>query len=423
MSAEADRTRELLDAGDLPGAMRHLRFAAGRLTLPELARAAGRAAAMMGFDDLTQASSALAAKPGKAKALYAFGYACMEHGADYLAVPALAEALRLKPRSLDILAELVVALEAGERHGEAVRLLEERDARLEDWPHRYLLVVNAVLAGDLATAVRHGERLTAPRDPYWARAHERVTRMLARAAAARTATPLDGRDLRGWQFVITGGLLGTMSPYGFDAGMTGRYAYTQDDYEHCRYGLHRLQVILAATGRRPRTVSLLPDRSSRILGLAAAEVLGLPYVPFETGRPDTVVIAYDLGGAGDVAGELAARPPGQLLYEHATCWTEPYVAADVSTFLHQVVVPPWGAKPRVTADGSAEREPADDRPAELLAARIAGADGEPDPGDGTTPADPDEEPARFAAAVAGEWATGVRDQVNSPGPVPSSRFH
>jgi hypothetical protein len=90
--------------------------------------------------------------------------------------------------------------------------------------------------------------------------------------------------------------------------------------------------------------------------------------------------------------------------------------------LHQTVVAPWGERLRRTADGSVETEPADDRPAERLAAEITRADAEPDPGDGATPADPDETLAGFAAAVAGEWLTGVRHRVTSPGPVPSSRF-
>ncbi|MBO7941494.1 hypothetical protein JTP77_037185, partial [Streptomyces sp. S9] len=83
---------------------------------------------------------------------------------------------------------------------------------------------------------------------------------------------LDGTDLRGWQFVLGGTILGTLSPYGFDAGMAGRYAWLQDSPEQCLRGLLRLKAVLEAAGTRPASVSLLPDRGSRILGLAAAEV-------------------------------------------------------------------------------------------------------------------------------------------------------
>jgi hypothetical protein len=88
MGAEAAKADALLDAGDVPGAMRHLRFAAEKLTLEELARVTGRASAMVGFDDLVAASSALATAPGRPQALYDFGHACVEHGARTARVPA-----------------------------------------------------------------------------------------------------------------------------------------------------------------------------------------------------------------------------------------------------------------------------------------------------------------------------------------------
>jgi hypothetical protein len=120
---------------------------------------------------------------------------------------------------------------------------------------------------------------------------------------------------------------------------------------------------------------------------------------------------------------LSEHVEGQVLYEHATCWTDlPPATAEVCTFLHQTVVPPWGERLRQASDGSVEKAPADDRPAEQLAAEIMRADAEPDPGDGETPADPDENVTAFATAVTAEWLTGVRDRVRSPGPVPSSRF-
>jgi hypothetical protein len=44
-------------------------------------------------------------------------------------------------------------------------------------------------------------------------------------------TSLDRQDLRGWHYVLTGGVLGSLSPYGFDVGMTGRWAYVSDSVE------------------------------------------------------------------------------------------------------------------------------------------------------------------------------------------------
>ncbi|MFD7094232.1 hypothetical protein [Streptomyces xanthophaeus] len=166
---------------------------------------------------------------------------------------------------------------------------------------------------------------------------------------------------------------------------------------------------LAAAGLAPTTVSLLPGRSDRILGLAAAAVLGLPAVPYEPGRTDTVVVAYDLNGIDpDLMEGLRRRADGEVLHEHATCWTSPPpVSPDSSALLAQVVSVAWQD---------------DDRPAEEIAREVAEADPAADPGDGATPPDPDEAFRAYVAAVAPGWLTGSRDHLGSPGPVPSSRF-
>jgi hypothetical protein len=355
--------------------------------------------------------------------LYDFGYACVERGVPHLAIPALREALRQVPDARGIRAELVSALERENRHSEAVEVLAAREDALEDWPERYLLAYNALMAGDLDRAAGTFGRLGEPQDP-WPPARDRLARMLERAEAARAVTPLDGQDLRGWQFALTGGLLTTLSPYGFAEGMTGRYAYVQDSYDLCLQGLHRLRLLLDATGSRPRAVALLPDRGSRILGLAAADLLDLPSEPFAPGRADTLVVAHDLTETDpETTGRLRERAAGQILFEHASCWTDPpAVTADVMTLLHQVAVAPWGERTRITAESTAAQLPADDRPDAQLAAEILRADPTPDAGDGETPADPDEAVAAFAAAVRDRWLTGPREPARSTGPVRSSRF-
>ncbi|MDT6983166.1 hypothetical protein ACFSUJ_01595 [Streptomyces lusitanus] len=417
-----------LDSGDLPGALRLLRQA-GTAPLAEVALVVGRAAGTAGFDDLRTAAATLAAHPDRPRALYDYGYACVERGVSYLAIPALREALRLTGGSAGVLRELVSAYEDEGRHRDAADALLAHESGLLDWPDRYLLVHNALLSGDLELARRQHALLPAPDDDLWRGAHDRQTRMLRRAASAREAGPLDGTDLRGWQFVLGGTVLGTLSPYGFDAGMSGRWAWLQDTYDQCLAGLVRLRAVLDAAGVRARSVSLLPDRDSRILGLAAAEVLGLPAEPFEAGRQDTVVVAYDLGGtAGHPQGELVLeqlreRVPGQVLHEHASCWTDPPpVAADSVTLLHQSVVAPWAGGLRQGADGGVEQGEPDARPEEEIAAAVVGAGPEPAEGDGRTPADPVEGPASFVTVVRDAWLRGDRDAVRSSGPVGSSRF-
>ncbi|MFF5547149.1 hypothetical protein [Streptomyces olivaceoviridis] len=420
---------ETLDAGDVPGALRQVRAAGEDQPLDEVALVVGRAAGSAGFGDLADASAALAAAPEDPRALYDFGYACVERGVPDLAIPALRAALRLSGGALPVLRELVSAYEDEGRHREAVAELARHEDRLANWPDRYLLVFNAVLGGDLELARRQRALLPDPEDERWRPARERQDRMLARAADAGRAGGLDAADLRGWQYVLGGTVLGTLSPYGYDAGMNGRYAWLQDTLDQCLRGLLRLRDLLAATGVRPRSVSLLPDRDSRVLGLAAAEVLGLPAEPFAPGRADTVVVAYDLDGLAahdggpELVGELFERAPGQVLHAHACCWTDPpAVTPDSAALLHQSVVAPWGPQLRPSADGGVERGPADDRPEAEIAAGITAADPTPDPGDGDGPADDDARFAAFATAVRGTWLRGERARVRSAGPVPSSRF-
>ncbi|MFF5899272.1 hypothetical protein ACFY8O_25585 [Streptomyces argenteolus] len=427
-SPELAAARECLDRGDVPGALRELRQVSSA-PLGEVADVVARAAGAAGFDDLRKAATALAARPDRARPLYDYGYACVERGVSYLAIPALREALRLAPGSAGLLRELVSAYEDEGRHRDAVDALLAHEDGLADWPDRYLLVFNAVLAGDLELARRQHARLPDPAEDVWIGARDRQNRVLERASVVGRVSPLDHSDLRGWQYVMGGTVLGTLSPFGFDAGMAGRYAYLQDSHERCLYGLLRLKSVVAAAGVRPRSVSLLPDRGSRILGLAAAEVLGLPAEPFEAGREDTVVIAYDLDGTAradggpEVIGQLFERAPGQVLHEHASCWTDPpAVTADSVTLLHQSAVAPWGAGLRQGADGEVERGESDRRPEAVIAAEIVGADPAPEAGDGETPPDPAEKLTDFVSAVAGTWLRGDRARLRSSGPVTSSRF-
>ncbi|MEV5439379.1 hypothetical protein AB0K80_25705 [Streptomyces sp. NPDC052682] len=428
-SPELLKAWQSLDEGDVPAALRLLRQGSGTAPLAEVALVVARAAGTVGFTDLQEAATTLAAHPDKARPLYDFGYACIERGVSYLAVPALREALRLAPGTPAVLRELVSAYEDEGRHREAADLLSAHQDGFEDWPDRYLLAYNALMAGDLDLARRQHALLPDPDEEMWRPVQARQRRMLQRAQAAGQAGPLDLTDLRGWQYVIGGTVLGTLSPFGFDAGMTGRYAWLQDTHDGCLRGLLRLRTVLEAAGVRPESVSLLPDRGSRILGLAAAELLGLPARPFEPGRENTVVVAYDLNdlagedGGPEVLERLFHRAPGQVLHEHASCWTDPpAVTPDSAALLHQSVVAPWGAGLRQSDDGGVEEGEPDLRPEAEIAADIVAADPSPDQGDEGTPADSDARLAAFVATVRDTWLHGDRAALKTSGPVPSSRF-
>lgn len=434
MNTELTEAWQLFDSGDPQGAMSALRAGADRMPIAELAPLAGRLAASAGFDDLAGAAAELTDRPDGAEQLFAFGYACIERGVSELAVPALRQALavgltprrrlfglgRSGPGSRQVLLELAVALEDGQRHAEAVAVLQEHDRLTEDWPDRYLLVHNALMDGRIDLARQVFGALGAPGED-WEEPADRIHRSLARAT---DAAPADRQDLRGWHYTLTGGLLTTLSPYGFRAGMTGRWAYLHDSFESCRHGLERLRAVLAATGSTPRSVALLPDRGSHALGLAAARLLDLPAEPYRAGTPGALVVAYDLNDCDpELVAELHERAPEEILYEHATCWTDPpAVSADICTLLAQVVIAPWESGMAFTEDGEPEDAPADERSAEQLADAVLAASAEPDEGDGETPADPEQALTAFAERVNGSWLTGARDRIRSAGPVRSASF-
>lgn len=212
----------------------------------------------------------------------------------------------------------------------------------------------------------------------------RLSQMVDRADAVRGVTPLDDRDLRGWHFVINGALLLHLSPFGFDEGMTGRYAYTQDSAKRCLEGIRRAEAVLAAWGKRPRRVLLLPERDNAILGLAAAKVLDVPAEPFGLGAADPagLIVAYDLKPLPvETLKALADHRPGQVLWSHAAQWTHalPF-AADLTTYLYQLNISPWQAG-RLHVDPATQqptRLPEPPGTVEQLAAEMTSATLEPD---------------------------------------------
>jgi hypothetical protein len=438
VAGELDEALGLLSSGDLPGLLRYLRVSGGALPLGEVARLVAGAGRLAGFDDLALAAAAAAdgedgSGPLDAQVLYDYGYACLERGACYLAVRPLARALELAPDAAPVLSELVTALEHDGQHARAVAVLEEHEPTMR-WQHRFQYVYNAVMAGSLDKAADGFGRLPEPEDTAWTPAREKVRRMLARARVAQAVSPLDRQDLRGWHYVLTGGVLASLSPYGFNGGMTGRWAYLSDSADGCAAALQRLRLILDAADTAPRSVALLPDRSSQILGVAAAVILGLPSADFDPGTPaaHSLVVAYDLTKTDpDAVAALRHRAPSQIVFERATCWTDPpHVTADVNGLLAQTIIPPWASHLRFLDDGTAGQGPADDRPVQAVAAEITGATPQPDQGDGSTPPDPDDDLRHFMEAVTapdarerdGNWLGGIREYIPDTGPVPSSRF-
>ncbi len=319
------------------------------------------------------------------EALYDLGYRLYEERLYGIAATVLSLANERAPGQAMIVSELVCNLEHLMLNERACEVLRGARHLVEnDRFCRYLLAFNSVLAGDVESARELLPRLLGSGDPDQRFMAEAIAGMLARADAVAGSSALDHRDLRGWHLVVNGGVLLHLSPHGFDEGMNGRYAYLSDAYSLLREGLDRLAALAAATALVPPVVYALPERSSRIVGRAAAAILDRPYREWPAGgaRTPGLIVAYDLDeqDSTEVLDSVKLHRSGQILFAHASCWTDPFpFTPDITTYLYQAKASPWGGGAmRVDPDTDelVQSEP-DDAPDEELARRIV--DAEPDP--------------------------------------------
>ena len=411
--------------GDRDEALRTMRRLAydGGIPPADLVVELGRA---FGNDRLADAGARRLAAPGDHAIGFQLAWVMVDVGLHDLAVPLLEDLNRREPGHEEWVVELAAALDHCERHAEAAAVLREnRELIANNWSALYLLTFTAMMAGDVRGAKDAFEALPPPTDPQLAPMYARVAMMTRRADLAMRAGPLNDRDLRGWHFVITGGLLLGISAFG-DDDMNGRFAWISDSYENVRAGLDRLLVVLEAWNVKPPAVFFpQADRASEAVALAAGRLLGVDARPWAADAGAGLVVTYDLDPSMTEA--FRTKLPGQILYTHASSWTSPpAVAPDVVTLLHQAVTPPWGERMRMIEKPGGRPEvvndPPDDSPAPVLAEKIIAA--------GTTQTSLIDEPAGAIAAFASsirEAAAalqpgGMRDRFWTGGPVRSARF-
>src|SRR5260221_511652 len=284
--------------------------------------------------------------PTDAKQLYRVGYEMIEYGLSDMAATILAYAHHLEPDNATVLNELSSALEREMRYAEARRFLQLAPRLVQhNFLTCYLLAFNSLMCGDLET----------PR------------RMLP------DLRRLQSQDVSFAQ--LTGSLLLHLSPHGLDESMHGRYAWVQDSYGLCLLGILRVQAVLDALQIRIPRIWLLPDHNSQILSRAAAAVLGLPLKPWAAGgcHASGLIVAYDLSQIdGETLVSVRYHRPGQILWSHATCWTENQpVSADLTTFLYQTNTEPWDEQLTVDPESrQTTRRPADKRDPTIIAADL-----------------------------------------------------
>ena len=423
MNDAVQRASDALDAGDHSGALNLLRLASLDPSVaedpPVFRWAMGILAVVVAHfasDEGAQKARDVMVAPDDIQLLYDLGYACVEYGIPDIAVIPLWRANFVAPGLRGVVVELCAALEDAGRNGEAVGLLSS--AGFEDFLSRYLLAFNQIASGDLGSASEVITTLEAKEELHHVM-RTRLRQMLQRASAVPTS--LDSADLRGWHFVMTGGILLDLSPHGLEV-MCGRYAYLNDSFEMIREGLSRLGEMLESWGAMPSRVAQLPGRGSAVVGLAAAELFGLPLERYSPATGSALLVGYDLGEVADeeCLRALGHRREGQPLFVHAACWTSPpSVAADFSTLLYQVNVPPWGSQKRMSGSGEVERRESDDRTVAELARSVVDAHIS------------DEDFARrspcqeFGQAVSASLVLrpGCRQRLWSSSPVKSGRFH
>jgi hypothetical protein len=401
-----------------------LRWPEGK-QLPELASWVALLAELAerrGATELGQVAREVVRDPDSPDRLYDLGYALIDAGAPTIAASVLWHCLALVGDSEEVVCELVSALESALAYGDAYAVLEQHTAlRGRSFLCEYLYAFNAAMAGKLAvTRAALGE--LHPDSEETERMRETISDILARADRVAGIVPLDGRDLRGWQYVLTGTLLSHQSPYGFDEPMHGRYAWLRDSFARVATGITRLAPLVRAT--RVECVYAPPGRDNEILARAVAQRLELPLAPWPAvGVPAPgLIVLYDLAALphADIA-RLSHRKPDQLIYAHASPWTHDFaLAPDVTTVLYETLVPAWGetliADP---ATNAVAHEPADSRDVDAIAAEIAA-----NPGlDAEESASDDLE--RWEALVAATWPPhpGPRPRFWAGGPVPSNRFN
>ncbi|MDQ3296768.1 MAG: hypothetical protein M3619_09300 [Myxococcota bacterium] len=389
--------------------------------LPRWLELLAELAARRGAEPLAEITSEVVRDPDNPDQLYDLGYALIDAGAPAIAASVLWRCLALVGDSEEVLCELVSALESALAYPDAFAILDDHaELRTRSFLCRYLHGFNAAMAGRL-DVTREAVSGLEPTTPEEEAMHATLLGIVERAASLAGESPLDDRDLRGWHYVLTGGLLLHQSPYGFDEPMHGRYAWLGDSLARIATGLDRLAALVK--GLELPCVYAPPGRGHEIIARAIAKRLGLPLAEWPAiGVPAPGLVAlYDLAElpAADVA-RLVPRRPDQIVYAHASPWTQDSpISADVTTLLYQTIVAPWGESV-VVEPGTRDikTSPADERPADAIADDILAAAGLP--ADELTA----EQLDRLDRLITRVWppAAGTRSRLWAGGPVPSNRF-
>lgn len=386
----------------------------------------GSIAGAMGFEKLSHLAIKAGDQPHDAQLLYSLGYELIEVHLPLVAATPLNQAHLMLPDNEAILSELSTAFENSGLYDLAYMHLSCATEVLEEsFMCRYLLAFNGIMSGHLEECREIFPTLESPPDENFVFMRDRIQTFLERADQLDALSDLGTHDLRGWHYVLSGGLILHLSPHGFDEPMRGRYCYVQDSYEMVREGVERVRACMHTWGAKPQTVVFFPDKHSEVLARALASLEGVQlqqwFAGYEAPEGPTLYVAYDLcRTSGEFIRTFLERSPDQFLWAHALNWVEDFpITADFNTFMYQYNMAPWEGggvvvDPDLQGQTIAEDDPAtaEELTEKVLSAKIA-----------DNPVDEMEEFLSFIHAV-GAPKPGIRRSKYFQGsPVKSNRMN
>lgn len=296
--------------------------------------------------------------PDDAELLVALSSVMIEYEAAGIGAMFLARAARIVPTEYRIRDFLALTLMNQRNHVAAANALRSTPAYLENHPSGQYILARALLwQGDSRGASAQWRLALPPTNTYEQQQYEQVEGFLQRVDAYETLRQLDGRDLRGWHFVLTGGILLHCSPFGSEV-MNGRYGMLFDHAALQLECIQRVAALLKACDKPISTVFALPDQASQILATATARYLGCPVQPWPPAGTNEagLIVAYALADIGSTVGAtLAVHQPGQIFWAHICSWQANIpVAPDLVSLLAEHNLSPWSEQ-RANYEGSAPR--------------------------------------------------------------------
>jgi tetratricopeptide (TPR) repeat protein len=298
-------------------------------------------------DDFAQLVQDVIESPDTISVLYSLAYELYEQNLYGIAATVLKRANEILPQDEKIVTELISNLEALMLNHEACKILSESKELIESSDLcRFLLAFNSLMTGNIDEPLKLLPSLRDSEDSDILYMYRSLKGMLNRALELKKIRSLDNRDLRGWHLALNGSILLHLSPFGLEDAMFGRYAYVTDTDSLILDGITRLKEVLKVAGIVVPALLALPDRSSQILGLTTSKLLDIPlknWVDIDINTPG-LIVAYDLdeNQTAEILTEVADHRPGQILWVHASCWTNPFpFAPDITTYLYQTNVNPW----------------------------------------------------------------------------------